>query len=216
MSAGIYELVTVNQKLALKLNPFTPFTLDFGDYLKNSNLGEGGRRLLYKAIKLKDQTNNTILDATGGWARDAFFMAQHGFQVTVIEQAQPVFALLNDAYQRALTNPDLIQIMARIKFIYADACTLLREGLRCEIIYLDPMFPERKKSAKVKKDLQILQELPETFLGSAEALFLLARKAAIKRVIVKRPIAAPFLADAVPDFQYKSKTVRFDVYTALF
>lgn len=208
-----YQLEIINNQLSL-ISPhqinFKPFSIDFADYLKHANLGQGGRRLLYKAVKIKN--SDTILDATGGWARDAVYLAQQGLKVKLIEQTDVVFRLLEDAYQRALADPDIAPIIARIELIHADACALLRKGLRHKIIYLDPMFPERSKSAKVKKDLQILQSLPETHQGNPEELFLLAREHAEERVVVKRPITAPFLAEARPDFQYKGKTVRFDVY----
>jgi 16S rRNA (guanine1516-N2)-methyltransferase len=206
-----YQFVNVNQKLSLQLNSqLKPFSINFTDYLKSSNLGEGGRHLLYKAVKLKGETDYSIIDATGGWARDAFFLAQQGLQVKVIEQAEVVFRLLEDAYQRALNDPSVAPIMARMEFIHADAKSLLPK-LQPKVIYLDPMFPGRSKSAKVKKDLQILQSLPETFLGDPDELFLLAREVA-ERVVVKRPIGAPFLAGVKASFQYTGKTVRFDVY----
>lgn len=167
--------------------------------------------MLYKAVKLKASDKPEIFDATGGWARDAFFLAQQGFNITVVERVELIYRLLEDAYQRAVHQPQLSEIMSRITLIHADACTLLQKGLRSKVIYLDPMFPERSKSAKVKKDLQILQSIPETF-GDVEVLFQWVRAATDERVVVKRPMQAPFLAEVRPDFQYLGKTVRFDVY----
>ena len=80
-----------------------------------------------------------------------------------------------------------------------------------DIIYLDPMFPVSKKSALVKKEMQVLQAL----LGvddNGELLFFLAKQQAKKRVVVKRAKTAPFLADEKPDQQYFGKSTRYDVY----
>lgn len=210
-----YQLSFIEGKLSLILPDqlrFTPFFIDFATYHKISHASDGGRQLLYKAAKLKNITEQTLIDATGGWARDAFFLAKQGFKVIVIEQSESVFRLLEDAYERALKQADLAPIMARMELIHANACDLFKQGLRQAVIYLDPMFPERSKSAKVKKDLQILQSLAETSITNSEELFMLAQQAAEQRVIVKRPIKAPFLADKKPSFQYLGKTVRFDVY----
>jgi 16S rRNA (guanine1516-N2)-methyltransferase len=40
----------------------------------------------------------------------------------------------------------------------------------------------------------------------------LALTKAVKRVVVKRPKLAPFLANQKPSFEVKSKTLRYDVY----
>jgi 16S rRNA (guanine1516-N2)-methyltransferase len=80
-----------------------------------------------------------------------------------------------------------------------------------DVIYLDPMFPERKKSALVKKDMQILQRL----LGKEEkdaALLETALNCARERVVVKRPINAPCLTGAKPATSILSKKTRYDIY----
>ena len=48
--------------------------------------------------------------------------------------------------------------------------------------------------------------------GDADDLLLPALHLAKKRVVVKRPDYAPFLADKAPSMQIKSKKHRFDVY----
>jgi 16S rRNA (guanine1516-N2)-methyltransferase len=80
-----------------------------------------------------------------------------------------------------------------------------------DAIYLDPMFPHKKKSALVKKEMRLFQHL----LGpddDADRLLEPAIQLAQKRVVVKRPDYAPFLADKKPSMQIKSKKHRFDVY----
>jgi 16S rRNA (guanine1516-N2)-methyltransferase len=76
------------------------------------------------------------------------------------------------------------------------------------------MFPHKKKSALVKKEMQAFQRL----LGpdqDSEALLSNALNYATSRVVVKRPVSAPELAnsqDRKPTMAIRSKKHRFDVY----
>jgi 16S rRNA (guanine1516-N2)-methyltransferase len=74
------------------------------------------------------------------------------------------------------------------------------------------MYPERKKSALVKKDMQILQRLHGQDDNAADLLenaLLFARK----RVVVKRPVNAETLNERIPNTCIKSKKTRYDIYT---
>ncbi|MCA9466306.1 MAG: class I SAM-dependent methyltransferase, partial [Nitrospira sp.] len=80
-----------------------------------------------------------------------------------------------------------------------------------EVIYLDPMFPHKEKSALVKKDMRVLQEVvgPDE---DADELFTIARTVATNRVVVKRPDYADFLSGLKPQTSIKTKKHRFDIY----
>ena len=80
-----------------------------------------------------------------------------------------------------------------------------------EVIYMDPMYPSRGKSALVKKDMRLLHQLagPDT---DSEQLLTTARRVAIKRVVVKRPKSAPFVRDQKPATSIESKNTRYDIY----
>jgi len=83
-----------------------------------------------------------------------------------------------------------------------------------DVVYLDPMFPHRQKSALVKKEMRVFQQL----VGSdddANRLLELARCIARKRVVVKRPDYAPFMAEQKPVSSIKTKNHRFDIYSAI-
>jgi 16S rRNA (guanine1516-N2)-methyltransferase len=80
---------------------------------------------------------------------------------------------------------------------------------RPDVVYLDPMFPARSKSAAVKKEMQYMQALLED--EDPLPLFEAALACATKRVVIKRPIHAPDVA-AKPNHRFEGKTVRFDVY----
>ena len=80
------------------------------------------------------------------------------------------------------------------------------------MVYLDPMFPERKKSAQVKKEMQIFHALIGADLD-ADQLLENALERANYRVVVKRPRIAPFLNNQKPSYQLEGKSSRYDIYT---
>ena len=94
-------------------------------------------------------------------------------------------ALLADALARARKNANISIIIDRIHLIHADAIAWLPCQPPVDIIYLDPMFPERQKSASVKKEMVILQDLLGSDIDSNE-LFNLSLTCATHRVVVKK------------------------------
>jgi 16S rRNA (guanine1516-N2)-methyltransferase len=144
-----------------------------------------------------------VLDATAGLGRDAFTLYTLGCDVICIERSPVVAALFQDGLQRAGIE---------LPLVVCDACeymAALHEKERPDVVYLDPMFPERRKSAAVKKEMQYMQAL----LGAddADALFESAIKCARKRVVIKRPAHARQVGGK-PNHSLGGKTVRFDVY----
>ena len=85
-------------------------------------------------------------------------------------------------------------------------------GASTDVIYLDPMFPERQKAAQVKKPMQLLQVLLEDAPDDGAGLLEAALHAARYRVVVKRPMRAPGLTERQPSHQIKGSNIRFDVY----
>uniref|UniRef100_UPI0028E3926D class I SAM-dependent methyltransferase n=2 Tax=Neisseriaceae TaxID=481 RepID=UPI0028E3926D len=82
---------------------------------------------------------------------------------------------------------------------------------RPDIVYLDPMYPERQKSAAVKKEMAYFHSVVGAAQEEAE-LLAAARAIAKKRVVVKRPRLGEFLNGEKPAYQYTGKSTRFDVY----
>lgn len=173
------------------------------------------QELLVRAVGLKTGLPLTVLDGTGGLGGDSFILASAGCRVLVFEREPVVAALLADGLKRALFHPDTSEIASRIHLCTSDTFVVLQEmtqtDRRVDIVYLDPMFPERQKTARVKKELQMLQMLatkdtpPEQLMEAALAV-------ARKRVVVKRPRRAPCLTSLSPSHSLTGKTVRFDVY----
>ena len=178
--------------------------------------------LLPRAVGMKSkQPPRTLLDATAGLGFDAASLALMGLDVTAIEQSPIVHALLMDGLNRAITlgGEGFTRLKSNLKVICADSRHFLRmhAGERSsilDVIYLDPMFPEAGKRARSRKEMQHLQAiLPPQPALELQELFQLAMGVAARRVVVKRPLHAPEIAENPPPSHcLKGKSVRFDVY----
>ena len=153
----------------------------------------------------------TITDATAGYVQDALLLALMGFHVTAIERSNVVAALARDGLRR-LTEKTGLVLEKKLTLLTGDARTLLSTlSPRPDAIYLDPMFPpKRKKSAAVKKEMRLLRALVGDDLDAVE-LFEISRRMALGRVVVKRPDDAPPLVSD-PSMSIAGKLVRYDVY----
>ena len=177
------------------------------------------RELVVQAARLRRAGERPlVVDATAGLGRDGFLLAAAGFRVVLCERNPVVAALLRDGLARAALLPRTAAIAARIRLIAADFADGLEQlSERPAVIYLDPMFPPRSKSAKVKQELQLLQLLEGTGNGESDAARLLqtALAAGPRKVVVKRPLKGPALAGPAPSHVLRGKAVRFDVYTGM-
>lgn len=191
-----------------------PFMIDFsaGKYDHRRKFGGGRGQPLAKAIGLKQGQTPTVIDATAGFARDAFVLASLGCQVTMLEQNAVMAALVGDAINRAAEDEAIKDIAQRLQIIHSNAITYLSENfISAEVIYLDPMYPSRDKSALVKKEMQLLHQLVGADTNGKELLEI-ARQKATKRVVVKRPKGAEYLGEQKPSASVQSKNTRFDLY----
>ena len=177
------------------------------------------RELVVQAARLRRAGESPlVVDATAGLGRDGCLLAAAGFRVVLCERNPVVAALLRDGLARAALLPRTAAIAARIRLIAADFADGLEQlSERPAVIYLDPMFPPRSKSAKVKQELQLLQLLEGTGNGESDAARLLqtALAAGPRKVVVKRPLKGPALAGPAPSHVLRGKAVRFDVYTGM-
>ncbi|MDM7322711.1 MAG: class I SAM-dependent methyltransferase [Gammaproteobacteria bacterium] len=192
-----------------------PLRVDFKSGSMGYRQRAGFRRdeLLARAVGIRGRDLPTILDATAGLGRDAFMLASLGCEVTLCERHPIVFALLEDGLSRARQAPVLVPVIGRMQLVAGDAAAYMDSAvvLAPDVVLLDPMFPERKKSALVKKPMRLFHGL----VGrdpDADGLLERAIAKARRRVVVKRPLHAPALGGVVPSFSYKGKAIRFDVY----
>lgn len=193
------------------------FQVDFLEksFLHRLQQASFNREGLAKALGCRPKSGWRILDATAGWGRDTMILASLGFSITALESSPMVFELLSDGLLRANHHAKYSEAVSRIQLFYGNSKSYLQQsGNQFDVIYLDPMFPSREKSAAVKLNMQILQQL----LGHAaqaqedEALFQTALRCASKRVVVKRPRLAAPLGGVPPSYQLEGKSSRFDIY----
>ncbi len=181
--------------------------------LKPNNLNS---EMIVRAARLKNfEGTPTLIDATAGLGEDGFILAAYGFNVMLYEYNQVIYGILKEALDHAKDDPELEEIIRRMKLFNEDSMKALPTlAGKADVVYLDPMFPKRKKSGLIKKKFQVLQEL-EFPCPDEEGLLLAALSAKPKKVVIKRPLKAPALAGRKPDYSIKGSVIRYDCITNL-
>ncbi|QLF92153.1 class I SAM-dependent methyltransferase [Pseudomonas sp. ABC1] len=201
----------------LELGPQAPgaVRVDFveGAVAHRRQFGGGSGQMIAKAVGIAPGIRPRVLDATAGLGRDAFVLATLGCEVRMIERQPLVAALLEDGLARAAQSADVQDIMQRMALLPGNAIELMRDWSDepPQVVYLDPMFPHRDKSALVKKEMRLFRP----FVGDdldAPALLAEALRLASHRVVVKRPRKAPALEGAEPSYRLEGKSSRYDIY----
>ena len=218
-----YELIL--DELGIPLSPTNAklhgaIRCDFGSAANTHrrNYGGGSGQAIAKAVGVSGRFRPKVLDLTAGLGADGFVLASLGCSMTLIERNKVVHSLLSDGLERARlaasTDTALGAIIARITLFGQDSKTFLQSltlEQRPDIIYIDPMFPERKKSAKVKKEMQAFHRIVGSDDDSADLLGL-ALEQARYRVVVKRSVSAEQLGNLTPSYSLSGKSTRFDVF----
>ena len=170
------------------------------------------RELLVRAARVRGVRNPVAIDATAGLGEDSLLLAAAGYSVTLYERDAVIAALLRDAIRRGADDARLAAYVERMQLVEGDGVQGMRElDAPPDVVLLDPMFPARKKSASVKKKLQMLQRL-ERPCENEDELLRVAMQTGASKVIVKRPAKGPNLAGATPSYSLAGKAVRYDVY----
>lgn len=202
-----FHLITTDQGIALEDRHASnhPLVIDFtSNKLTHRRLRGGKKELLLKAVGAKPGLQ--VSDWTAGLGTDSLLLASVGCEVTLYERSPILWLLLSQALQGAKDDPELAAVVSRMNLIKGDAGQ--HKHASPDVIYLDPMFPTRKKTAQVNGPMQYLQQ----FLGEdrdADKLVQLAKQTGAKRVVVKRPSSA---AQDDATFTLEAKVNRFDVY----
>lgn len=222
------EVELINSKF-LRLNPELALLVDAqglslcanGMKMQPDWVSEIGRlkraslktEILARACQANEQPK--LIDATAGLGHDTLLMAKFGAKITLIERHPILYSLLEDAHLQAQKNIYLAPIVKNIDLVFSDSTTYLKKLTEIvDVIYLDPMFPQRDaKQAQVKKQMQILHLLlPENGeMDLGDGLLEVAKPLA-KRVIVKRPRHAVYLNNDKPQHQWLGDACRFDAY----
>ncbi len=176
--------------------------------------GGGKGQLISKAVGLKSGITPSVLDATAGLGQDAFVLACQGCEMTLLERSPVVAELLSAGLELARRSYDVAPITAHMNMINADSIEWLSAQPEsvADVIYLDPMFPDRDKSSLVKKEMRLFKMIIGGDLD-AEALLAVALEKARYRVVVKRPRKAPEIDGIKPSLKLEGKSSRYDIYT---
>lgn len=192
-----------------------PMRADFvaGAVAHRRRFGGGGGQSIAKAVGIRQGVRPSVLDATAGLGRDAFVLATLGCCVHLVERHPLIAALLEDGLGRAAADAEAGPIVARMRLSQGDAVQLMSAwvGEAPQVVYLDPMFPQRDKSALVKKEMRLFRPL----VGDDEdapALLAAALALASHRVVVKRSRKAPAIDGPLPSYALEGNSSRFDIY----
>ena len=215
-----YVLVTAKDRLEIRATGkpprHGPVYIDFtgGKANHRRQFGGGRGQPLARAIGLSKGNSPRVIDATAGLGSDAFVLASLGCKVRLIEQNAAIAALLQDGLRRAHENAQTQPVSQHMQLYCGEAQSLiptLTAAESVDVIYLDPMYPVRDKSAAVKKEMQMLQVLAGKAIDNT-GLLECALRHALKRVVVKRPAGALPLAGIAPHSSIKSPNTRYDIY----
>ncbi|MES3036720.1 MAG: class I SAM-dependent methyltransferase [Bdellovibrionota bacterium] len=161
---------------------------------------------LIKALGVS-QGRHRVWDLTAGLGRDALMMAHYGLQVTSFERNPALFLLLQEAARSSEECKSL-----KLRFDFQDAETVLTQLPQPfpenGVIYFDPMFPTKKKSALPPQEMVILRELTGAD-EDAEEIIEKIHHIPGARAVIKRPDSAPQLKGV--SHSIMAKLVRFDV-----
>ena len=186
-----------------------------GPILHRLKYGKGRGQNLAKAVGFKFNKNRTIIDATAGLGYDAFILASLGANVTLIERSEKIYDLLKEAISEAkLYGGEISKIVNRMNLLFGDSKDIL-PNIAPEVILIDTMYKDRKKSALVKNDMRLVREVVGSDSDHVE-LINVALNNASKRVVIKQPRYAETLDNIKGcSHQILGKTIRYDVYVTI-
>ncbi|MBL4821459.1 MAG: class I SAM-dependent methyltransferase [Gammaproteobacteria bacterium] len=215
-----FALLVSTQGLSLKMGGHLapgPVTVDFCSPAISYRVKDAvGRQAIARAVGVKPGIELKVLDATAGLGKDSFLLACLGCRVTMYERDPIIHTLLEDGIRRGGESEDnqIRAAVRRMDLRLEDFNGLEEAGQNFDIVNLDPMFPKRSKSARVKKDMFVLQTFLSGGIKSSDEQSLLTGALALarKRVVVKRPRLAKYLADLKPSHSLSGSSSRYDVY----
>ena len=214
-----------NSQISLRYEGNEVF-LESGEQSMSADFSKMGKRLTHanlthelivKAAKIKDFDHVPLVcDATAGLGEDSLLLAAAGCRVILYERDPMIAALLKNAIEKGASSDlsDIREAVSRMEVREEDSITalpkLFEEGITPDIVFLDPMFPEREKSSLVKKKFQLIHLL-EKPCSDEDELLNSAVLAAPAKIIIKRPVKAAILGSIKPDYSLTGKTVRYDI-----
>lgn len=201
-----------------------PLRITFNAADRIRRLEQAGKKneLIARAVKAREKLK--VLDCTAGLGTDALILARLGCQVTLLERSPVMATLLQDAIDRASRDPRLLDVVARMDLVVADAISFLKslaqpiptpegsDGLaRYDVIYVDPMFPAKSGSAAVNGDMQQMQRFLGTD-GDAATLLSTALETTCARIVLKRPPQSGWESPLPPTHVFSNRNSRYEVF----
>lgn len=189
-----------------------------GSHKHRRNHGGGNGQMIAKAVGVSGKFYPRVLDLTAGLGSDGFVLASLGCDIHMLERNPIVHQLLRDGLNRAANvstdDTELLEIISRMTLTHTNSINFLHElavDSYPDVIYIDPMFPPRKKSAQVKKEMQALHQIVGADEDASEILEDAIDKA-IYRVVIKRPAHSEYLGMRKPSYSLEGKSTRYDIF----
>ena len=211
-----YRLSLANGRYFLRdsFSSQKPLSLSFSSpkFLRRVKAASKTSELLARAVGIR--TGLKVLDCTAGLGREGFMLAYLGCHITLIERSKVIYTLLLDALNSASLDPDLKKVVNRISLHHSDAKEFLSQHPSWDVIYIDPMFPNKKKTSLPTGDMQYLQR----FLSNEKndgALLKRALRCNYKRLVVKRPVKKLYRDLKKADLSFRNDKICFDVYLGI-
>jgi len=183
-----------------------------GPILHRLKYGRGRGQNLAKAVGMKFNKNRNIIDATAGLGYDSFILASIGAKVTLIERSQKMYELLQNGIDEGISfGGEIEKIINRMELVFGDSKDILPK-LTPEVIMIDTMYKDRKKTALVKNNMRLVRDIvgPDTDYID---LLKVALNCATNRVVLKQPrYAEPIKEIRKCSHQILGKTIRYDVF----
>ena len=161
---------------------------------------------------MKSNKNRNIVDATAGLGYDAFILASLGAKVTLIERSKKMYEILQNGINEATSfGGEIERIINRMDLLFGDSKDILAK-LSPEVVMIDTMYKDRKKTALVKNNMRLVREIVGPDSDYVE-LLKIALNCAKNRVVLKQPrYADPIKEIRKCSHQILGKTIRYDVF----
>ena len=183
-----------------------------GPILHRLKYGKGRGQNLAKAVGMKFNKNRNIIDATAGLGYDSFILASLGAKVTLIERSQKMHQILQNGIDEGISfGGEIEKIINRMELLFGDSKDILPK-LTPEVIMIDTMYKDRKKTALVKSNMRLVREIvgPDSYYIE---LLKVALNCAKNRVVLKQPrYAEPINEIRKCSHQILGKTIRYDIF----
>ena len=183
-----------------------------GPILHRLKYGKGRGQKLARAVGMKSNKNRNIIDATAGLGYDSFILASLGAKVTLIERSEKIYELLQNGLNEGISfGGEIEKIINRMDLLFGDSKDILPK-LSPEVILIDTMYKEKKKTALVKNNMRLVREIVGPDSDYIE-LLKVALDCAKNRVVLKQPrYANPIKEIKKCSHQILGKTIRFDIF----